>query len=69
MYIISLVACMNSCNLGYEVGSVGGASLLMQNQYGWTDTQTEWFVAIANIFAIVGGLGTPLVADGKNTLE
>jgi hypothetical protein len=43
--LLALIACLNSCNLGYDIGSVGGASLLMQEQMGWSDFQTEWFVA------------------------
>ena len=43
--LLALIACLNSTNLGYDIGSVGGASILMQDQLGWTDVQTEWFVA------------------------
>lgn len=43
--LLALIACLNSTNLGFDIGSVGGASLLMQEQMDWTDVQTEWFVA------------------------
>jgi hypothetical protein len=29
-YMLAAIACLNSCNLGYDVGSVGGAALLMR---------------------------------------
>lgn len=31
-YVLAACACLNSCNLGYDVGSVGGAALLMREQ-------------------------------------
>lgn len=43
--LLALIACLNSTNLGYDIGSVGGASILMQDEMGWSDVQTEWFVA------------------------
>lgn len=43
--MLALIACLNSTNLGFDIGSVGGASLLMQEQMDWSDVQTEWFVA------------------------
>jgi hypothetical protein len=43
--MLALIACLNSTNLGFDTGSVGGASILMQDPYNWSDVQTEWFVA------------------------
>jgi hypothetical protein len=43
--MLALIACLNSTNLGFDIGSVGGASILMQDDMNWTDIQTEWFVA------------------------
>jgi len=34
-YMLTAIACLNSCNLGYDVGSTGGAALLMKDQMGW----------------------------------
>ena len=69
MLLISALACLNSANLGYEVGSIGGAALLIRDEYGWNDVQTEWFIASANMVAVLGGLVTPFIADGAQLLN
>jgi len=43
-YWVAAMACLNSCNLGYDVGSVGGAALLMQEEFGWSSWQLSFYV-------------------------
>lgn len=43
-YLVAAMACLNSCNLGYDVGSVGGAALLMQEEFGWSSGQLSFYV-------------------------
>lgn len=43
-YWVAAMACLNSCNLGYDVGSVGGAALLMQEEFGWSSGQLSFYV-------------------------
>lgn len=55
-YLLSGIACLNGCNLGYDVGSAGGAAVLMREQMGWTEVQTETYVGCINLVAAAGGL-------------
>lgn len=33
-YTLAAIACLNSCNLGYDIGCIGGAAMLMQVRGG-----------------------------------
>jgi len=33
-YLLTAMACLNSCNMGYDVGSTGGAAILMKEEMG-----------------------------------
>lgn len=43
-YFVAAMACLNSCNLGYDVGSVGGAALLMQEEFEWSSWDLSFYV-------------------------
>lgn len=43
-YVLAACACLNSCNLGYDVGSVGGAALLMKEEFGWTYWEEGFYI-------------------------
>lgn len=45
-YWVAAMACLNSCNLGYDVGSVGGAALLMQEEFGWSSGQLSFYIGM-----------------------
>ena len=54
--LLAFFACLNSCNLGYDTGAMGGAALTMQDEMGWSDNQTEIYIGCVNILAIFGSL-------------
>lgn len=62
-YMLAGIACLNSCNLGYDIGSVGGAALLMREQMGWTMGQQSIFIGCINFFSIIGALNASLILD------
>jgi len=45
-YLVAGMACLKSCNLGYDVGSVGGAALLMQEEFGWSSGQLSFYIGM-----------------------
>lgn len=62
-YMLTAIACLNSCNLGYDIGSVGGAALLMREQMGWSVVQLGLFVGSINFFSVAGALNAGMVLD------
>lgn len=62
-YVIATCACFNSCNLGYDVGSVGGAALLMKEYFGWSEWDLGFYVGSINFFAIIGAFNAGIVCD------
>ena len=52
---------LSTCS--YDVGSVGGAALLMREDLGWTKWQVGFFVGSINFFCIAGALNAGLVCD------
>jgi len=43
VYFLAFMACLNSTNLGYDVGSIGGSALLIKVDLGWNNTQVHDF--------------------------
>lgn len=62
-YVLAACACLNSCNLGYDVGSVGGAALLMREEFGWSSWELGFYVGSINFFCIPGALGAGYICD------
>ena len=69
VYFLTGLACLNSINLGYDVGCVGGAALIMRDDMDWSALQTESFVASANLVAVLGALLAPRLCDGFGRLR
>lgn len=63
-YVMAAIGCMNACNLGYDIGCSGGAAVLMSEELGWTEVQTEMYVGCINIVAAFGGLLSGPLCDG-----
>lgn len=62
-YVLTACACLNSCNLGYDIGSVGGAALLMQEHLGWSEWELSFYVGSINFFCIIGAMNAGLFCD------
>lgn len=62
-YVLTACACLNSCNLGYDIGSVGGAALLMQEHLGWSQWELSFYVGSINFFCIIGAANAGLFSD------
>ncbi|KAL3941282.1 MAG: hypothetical protein SGBAC_004330 [Bacillariaceae sp.] len=54
-YVYSICACVNSCNLGFDLGATTNVGPLIEAEFGLTTAQRELFVASINFWAIFGG--------------
>mmetsp|Transcript_20678 Transcript_20678/g.62912 ORF Transcript_20678/g.62912 Transcript_20678/m.62912 type:complete len:556 (-) Transcript_20678:1338-3005(-) len=57
------IACLNSLNLGYDVGSIGGGALLVQDDLGLSDEEVQIFIGAASIMSVFGALLAPALCD------
>jgi sugar porter (SP) family MFS transporter len=62
-YIYCLCACLNSCNLGYDIGIGTQAGRLIQDDLGLTRVQRELFVGSIDFWAMFGALSAQYVSD------
>jgi MFS family permease len=62
-YFLAACACLNSCNLGYDIGSVGGAAMLMKEHFGWTSWEEGFYVGSINFFCIAGAFNAAYICD------
>jgi MFS family permease len=65
VFLCSLVAAMNSCNLGYDIGVVATVGPLLEKQTEFTlnDSQVGVFIGAMNVGAIIGALSSNIFAD------
>jgi len=65
----ALCASLNSVNLGYDIGVYTGASDLIQDDLGLSDTELEIFIGSVNVFAMLGTVMSALVSEwwGRRT--
>ena len=61
--IFTLCAALNSCNLGYDVGSSTAAGMLIQEELELTRIQREVWTGSLNFWAIFGALGAQMITD------
>lgn len=54
-YLYSICACVNSCNLGFDIGATTNVGPLVEAEFGLTTAQRELFVGSLNFWAIFGG--------------
>ena len=62
-YIYSICACINSCNLGFDIGATTNVGPLVEAEFGLTTAERELFVASLNFWAIFGGLMSNWICD------
>lgn len=63
VYIYSLCAALNSCNLGFDIGINTSAAKLLQNSMDLSDSQIEIFMGSLNLFGMVGALSSQFITD------
>ncbi|CAJ1911354.1 unnamed protein product [Cylindrotheca closterium] len=62
-YVFSICACINSCNLGFDLGATTNVGPLVEAQLGLTTAQRELFVGSLDFWAIVGGFLSNWICD------
>mmetsp|Transcript_27497 Transcript_27497/g.42662 ORF Transcript_27497/g.42662 Transcript_27497/m.42662 type:complete len:513 (+) Transcript_27497:234-1772(+) len=67
--LFAFCAALNSCNLGFDIGVYTGASSLIQDDLGLSDTELEIFIGSINFFAIIGALGSAWFSDQYGRLH
>lgn len=63
VYIYTLCAAINSCNLGFDIGVNTEASLLLKDSMNLSDFQIEIFMGSLDLFAMVGALCSHYISD------
>mmetsp|Transcript_32199 Transcript_32199/g.45795 ORF Transcript_32199/g.45795 Transcript_32199/m.45795 type:complete len:163 (+) Transcript_32199:137-625(+) len=63
IFLWSMCAAINSCNLGYNIGVNTVTSTLLQDYFDLTDIELEIFLGSLNILAMVGALSATAVTD------
>merc|ERR1719204_3000865 len=56
-------ACLNSSILGYDIGVVGGAMVLIRDEFNLSDFQWATLISIVNLVAILGAVMSGCIAS------
>ncbi|CAJ1911319.1 unnamed protein product [Cylindrotheca closterium] len=62
-YVYSICACLNSLNLGFDIGVTTNVGPLVEASFGLTTAQRELFVGSINFWAIFGGFFSNWICD------
>lgn len=62
-YVYSICACINSCNLGFDIGATTNVGPLVEAEFGLTTAERELFVGSLNFWAIFGGFLSNWICD------
>ena len=63
VYMLASMAALNSANLGYDIGVMGGAKSFIQENWHLSDAQIAFLVGILNFCAIGGAATAQYVID------
>jgi len=61
--MFALCAALNSCNLGYDIGTSTAAAKLIQEQWVLTDEQRELFIGALNFASMFGAVASQYISD------
>lgn len=61
--VFAFCAAINSCNLGYDIGTSTNAAKMIQDQWDLSDEQREIFIGTLNLFSIAGALCSSHISD------
>eukprot|EP00897_Mesotaenium_endlicherianum_P010491 jgi/Mesen1/9470/ME000063S08920 len=59
----TMLACIASTLLGYDIGVSSGAILYIEDEFGLNDVQKEVFVGSLNLVSFLGALGSGRISD------
>ena len=64
VYLLASMAALNSANLGYDIGIMGGAATFIKEDWHLSDVQISLLVGVLNFCAIGGAAVAQVIIDG-----